>query len=220
MNRRAWKTAVHGGHRSRTQLKRLNHHIWNYVLDFSRFLWISTEALLWTAARACRILTSQPLFPNQCDQGGCAKSIVVTRDAEKDVCEVLSPGQASRKHLAGRLCRTGNVMTSRSFSFQGESGLGKSTLINSLFLTDLYPERVIPGAAGTEIPPQQTARCGQDCRARSGSQCAVRILCLSLVCVTLDPGHTCRVGTGVLHLACLDAPWPIFPTLDFLVYRV
>ncbi|CAB1446307.1 unnamed protein product [Pleuronectes platessa] len=29
----------------------------------------------------------------------------------------------------------------------GESGLGKSTLINSLFLTDLYPERFIPGAA-------------------------------------------------------------------------
>lgn len=28
----------------------------------------------------------------------------------------------------------------------GESGLGKSTLVNSLFLTDLYPERVIPGA--------------------------------------------------------------------------
>lgn len=26
--------------------------------------------------------------------------------------------------------------------------MGKSTLINSLFLTDLYPERVIPGAAG------------------------------------------------------------------------
>uniref|UniRef100_A0A286XEQ5 Septin-2 n=1 Tax=Cavia porcellus TaxID=10141 RepID=A0A286XEQ5_CAVPO len=29
----------------------------------------------------------------------------------------------------------------------GESGLGKSTLINSLFLTDLYPERNIPGGA-------------------------------------------------------------------------
>ncbi|XP_077996112.1 septin-2B-like [Glandiceps talaboti] len=29
----------------------------------------------------------------------------------------------------------------------GESGLGKSTLVNSLFLTDLYPERHIPGAA-------------------------------------------------------------------------
>uniref|UniRef100_A0A9J8CFH6 Septin 2 n=1 Tax=Cyprinus carpio carpio TaxID=630221 RepID=A0A9J8CFH6_CYPCA len=33
----------------------------------------------------------------------------------------------------------------------GESGLGKSTLINSLFLTDLYPERVIPGAAGETL---------------------------------------------------------------------
>lgn len=29
----------------------------------------------------------------------------------------------------------------------GESGLGKSTLINSLFLTDLYPDRAIPPAA-------------------------------------------------------------------------
>ncbi|XP_013416534.1 septin-2 isoform X2 [Lingula anatina] len=29
----------------------------------------------------------------------------------------------------------------------GESGLGKSTLVNSLFLTDLYPERHVPGAA-------------------------------------------------------------------------
>jgi len=29
----------------------------------------------------------------------------------------------------------------------GESGLGKSTLINSLFLTDLYPDRLIPTAA-------------------------------------------------------------------------
>jgi len=30
----------------------------------------------------------------------------------------------------------------------GESGLGKSTLVNSLFLTDLYPERIIPDAIG------------------------------------------------------------------------
>lgn len=30
----------------------------------------------------------------------------------------------------------------------GESGLGKSTLVNSLFLTDLYPERVTPDAVG------------------------------------------------------------------------
>jgi predicted GTPase len=30
----------------------------------------------------------------------------------------------------------------------GETGLGKSTLVNSLFLTDLYPERIIPTAGG------------------------------------------------------------------------
>ncbi|XP_060563580.1 septin-2B-like isoform X5 [Ruditapes philippinarum] len=29
----------------------------------------------------------------------------------------------------------------------GESGLGKSTLVNSLFLTDLYPERLVPTAS-------------------------------------------------------------------------
>lgn len=32
--------------------------------------------------------------------------------------------------------------------FQGESGLGKATLVNSLFLTDLYPERHICTAQG------------------------------------------------------------------------
>ena len=32
----------------------------------------------------------------------------------------------------------------------GESGLGKSTLVNSLFLTDLYPERVVPDAIGEQ----------------------------------------------------------------------
>lgn len=30
----------------------------------------------------------------------------------------------------------------------GESGLGKSTLINSLFLTDLYKDRKVPNAQG------------------------------------------------------------------------
>jgi len=30
----------------------------------------------------------------------------------------------------------------------GETGLGKSTLINSLFLGDLYKDRRIPDAAG------------------------------------------------------------------------
>lgn len=34
----------------------------------------------------------------------------------------------------------------------GESGLGKSTLVNSLFLTDLYPERIVPNATGKSEP--------------------------------------------------------------------
>ena len=36
----------------------------------------------------------------------------------------------------------------------GESGLGKSTLINSLFLTELYKDREIPPVLGklTDIP--------------------------------------------------------------------
>ena len=32
--------------------------------------------------------------------------------------------------------------------YSGETGLGKSTVINSLFLTDLYSNRVIPNVAG------------------------------------------------------------------------
>ena len=30
----------------------------------------------------------------------------------------------------------------------GESGLGKTTLVNSIFLTNLYPNRKVPDAAG------------------------------------------------------------------------
>lgn len=30
----------------------------------------------------------------------------------------------------------------------GESGLGKSTLVNTLFLTDLYQDRIIPPVEG------------------------------------------------------------------------
>lgn len=43
----------------------------------------------------------------------------------------------------------------------GESGLGKSTLVNSLFLTDLYPERVIPDSVG-KVLYQKQLQCWQE----------------------------------------------------------
>lgn len=52
-------------------------------------------------------------------------------------------------------CERDGILSSHTdvnlFWPKGESGLGKSTLINSLFLTDLYPERIIPGAAGKTV---------------------------------------------------------------------
>lgn len=44
-------------------------------------------------------------------------------------------------------------LTSRPVLFTGESGLGKSTLINSLFLTNLYEDRQVPDASGKICPP-------------------------------------------------------------------
>lgn len=44
-------------------------------------------------------------------------------------------------------------LTRRSVVFIGESGLGKSTLINSLFLTNLYEDRQVPDASGKICAP-------------------------------------------------------------------
>ena len=46
----------------------------------------------------------------------------------------------------------------------GESGLGKSTLVNTLFLTELYKERVVPPVQGSfnsigHITVQRTSSC-------------------------------------------------------------
>lgn len=43
-------------------------------------------------------------------------------------------------------------LTSGPVPCTGESGLGKSTLINSLFLTNLYEDRQVPDASGKSTP--------------------------------------------------------------------
>lgn len=43
-------------------------------------------------------------------------------------------------------------LTSGPLLCTGESGLGKSTLINSLFLTNLYEDRQVPDASGKSTP--------------------------------------------------------------------
>ena len=48
----------------------------------------------------------------------------------------------------------------------GESGLGKSTLIDSLFLTDLYPDRVVPTAEERIKRTVQVGCCMLSCVAK------------------------------------------------------
>lgn len=112
-------------------------------------------------------------------------------------------------------------MASHSFSFQGESGPENRTLINSLFLTDSYPERVIPGAAGTGGPALQwqSARLGLRSTARGlglgpaalcdsgrwaqlsgrGRGAAPGMLAWPVACLS----HTGFGSTGVIVPACI-----------------
>ncbi|KAG2470565.1 DHX37 helicase, partial [Polypterus senegalus] len=73
---------------------------------------------------------------------------------KREVCEfgaILFPEAAGYVGFANLPNQVHRKSVKKGFEFTlmvvGESGLGKSTLINSLFLTDLYPERYIPGAA-------------------------------------------------------------------------
>ncbi|KAF9406611.1 hypothetical protein HW555_013068, partial [Spodoptera exigua] len=65
----------------------------------------------------------------------------------KNFSNLETPGYVGFANLPNQVHRK-SVKKGFEFTLMvvGESGLGKSTLVNSLFLTDLYPERVIPDA--------------------------------------------------------------------------
>ncbi|XP_001992545.2 septin-1 [Drosophila grimshawi] len=65
----------------------------------------------------------------------------------KGFSSIETPGYVGFANLPNQVHRK-SVKKGFEFTLMvvGESGLGKSTLVNSLFLTDLYPERIIPDA--------------------------------------------------------------------------
>uniref|UniRef100_A0A1B0A9Y6 Septin-type G domain-containing protein n=2 Tax=Glossina TaxID=44049 RepID=A0A1B0A9Y6_GLOPL len=67
--------------------------------------------------------------------------------AEGKFTSIETPGYVGFANLPNQVHRK-SVKKGFEFTLMvvGESGLGKSTLVNSLFLTDLYPERIIPDA--------------------------------------------------------------------------
>uniref|UniRef100_A0A182QGP8 Septin n=1 Tax=Anopheles farauti TaxID=69004 RepID=A0A182QGP8_9DIPT len=68
-------------------------------------------------------------------------------DSGKSFSNVETSGYVGFANLPNQVHRK-SVKKGFEFTLMvvGESGLGKSTLVNSLFLSDLYPERVIPNA--------------------------------------------------------------------------
>ncbi|KAJ0173093.1 hypothetical protein K1T71_011269 [Dendrolimus kikuchii] len=71
----------------------------------------------------------------------------MTSETTKNFSNLETPGYVGFANLPNQVHRK-SVKKGFEFTLMvvGESGLGKSTLVNSLFLTDLYPERVIPDA--------------------------------------------------------------------------
>ncbi|XP_076801809.1 septin-2B-like isoform X1 [Clavelina lepadiformis] len=70
------------------------------------------------------------------------------RDVKFKFANPETPGYVGFANLPNQVHRK-SVKKGFEFTLMvaGESGLGKSTLVNSLFLTDLYPDRHVPNAA-------------------------------------------------------------------------
>ncbi|XP_034237136.1 septin-1 [Thrips palmi] len=71
----------------------------------------------------------------------------MSSESVKTFASLETPGYVGFANLPNQVHRK-SVKKGFEFTLMvvGESGLGKSTLVNSLFLTDLYPERVVPDA--------------------------------------------------------------------------
>ncbi|EGI63223.1 PREDICTED: septin-1 isoform X1 [Acromyrmex echinatior] len=71
----------------------------------------------------------------------------MSSESVKTFASLETPGYVGFANLPNQVHRK-SVKKGFEFTLMvvGESGLGKSTLVNSLFLTDLYPERIIPDA--------------------------------------------------------------------------
>ncbi|KAF4022094.1 hypothetical protein G4228_013873 [Cervus hanglu yarkandensis] len=85
------------------------------------------------------------------DYPGNCHTLLGVRNEEQQPTQFINPETPGYVGFANLPNQVHRKSVKKGFEFTlmvvGESGLGKSTLINSLFLTDLYPERVIPGAA-------------------------------------------------------------------------
>ncbi|GJQ81340.1 hypothetical protein Trydic_g20552 [Trypoxylus dichotomus] len=71
----------------------------------------------------------------------------MSNESVKNFPSIETPGYVGFANLPNQVHRK-SVKKGFEFTLMvvGESGLGKSTLVNALFLTDLYPERVVPDA--------------------------------------------------------------------------
>lgn len=82
-------------------------------------------------------------------------------------------------------------LTSGPVLCTGESGLGKSTLINSLFLTNLYEDRQVPDASGKSTPCLLPCRLPTHCCpghpsiVSQASSCVIRLRSFSFYLGTL-----------------------------------
>lgn len=101
------------------------------------------------------------------------------------------------------------MLTLSPSSSEGESGLGKSTLVNSLFLTDLYKDRKLLNAEGEEAFAVFFTSCDKYLPCNILKRCSVYVVSLERITQTVEiTKHTVDIEEkGVkLKLTIVDTP--------------